>query len=134
MRRKWTADEEATLIRMVQEKHTSREVARALDRPVGSIWQKMERMRRQGRIGFFANQRGLRDIDRRRVHHLVRKILKRALVDGYTFKRLGKQSGVSWGTIRGWEFSSPKIENLEAVANALGFHLMLVDAEGREAA
>ncbi len=125
--RKWTDAETETLLRLARERRTGREIAAALGRKPGSVWQKMQRIRQSGRPCRLANQRGLRDIDRKSMHPIVRKILGAALTGGHSFKTLGRQSGVSWGTIRGWSKSSPKIENVEAVANALGFKLVLVD-------
>jgi len=62
-------------------------------------------------------------------HPFVRFIFRRMNSDNVTFRQLGKRSGVDASTIHQWDNMNPRIHNIEAVLNALGYCLKIVPLE-----
>jgi transcriptional regulator with XRE-family HTH domain len=63
----------------------------------------------------------------RGVHPFVRWIWRRINIDQWSQEDLAKRSGVSSSAMRKWRRGdrNPRISELEAVINAMGFHLVL---------
>lgn len=58
-------------------------------------------------------------------HPLVRKLYRELELGGWTWAEIAKVSGVSEHTIRQWPRRHPRLDNVEAVLNALGLELVL---------
>ena len=56
----------------------------------------------------------------RRITLIIEKIESLCKKKGISISRLEKEVGLGNATIRGWEFSSPKVENLVKVADYFG--------------
>ncbi len=59
-------------------------------------------------------------------HPLVRFIVRRMNADLMTFEDVERRSGVDASTVHHWRDSNPRIHNLEAVLNVLGYRLKIV--------
>lgn len=64
---------------------------------------------------------------------LYRKIEKICRDRGTNISRLEKECGIGNGTIRGWEKSKPRIDNLVKVADYLGVPIQELISEDAEA-
>lgn len=66
---------------------------------------------------------------RRPPHPFVRLILSKMRDDHLTYAALGKLSGLTPSTIHHWNKVQPRLHNIEAVLNALGYRLKIVPIE-----
>lgn len=66
------------------------------------------------------------------VHPIVRQVMHELLARKMTLTDIADLSGVSGQSIGGWKYDiSPKLANIEAVANALGYRVALVPIESQ---
>lgn len=131
----WTDAEMETLHRMLCAGASAREISKALPgRTERAVWVRASLVRRRG--GHMPTLIGARikTIDRKSLHPLMRKVLKKAITEGDTVPRMAKRSGLSEFTIRQWTRSNPLLPNFVALANAVGYRVVLVDDDGRESA
>ena len=68
----------------------------------------------------------------RGVHPFVRWIWRRVNADNWSQEDLADRSGVSASAMRKWRIGqrNPRISELEAVINALGYRLVIKEKEG----
>lgn len=69
--------------------------------------------------------------DGRGVHPFVRWIWRRINIDEWSQEDLAKKAGVSSSAMRKWRKGerNPRISELEAVVNAMGYRLKIVEGE-----
>lgn len=84
----------------------------------------MERMVRKYQRQIIPEGRG--------VHPFVRWIWRRVNADNWSQEDLADRSGVSASAMRKWRIGqrNPRISELEAVINALGYRLVIKEKEG----
>ncbi len=116
--------------------HSTAAIATHVGRSPRAVESKLVKLRRKGmKIPHMYKKPVLfHVIDEARINHLVKRVMKRAKTEGYSLTRLAKRSGVADRTIANWAHDNPQIHNFEAVANSVGYRLVLIDDEGREAA
>lgn len=132
--RPWTDEETTQLTEMLAAGKSAREIADALGRTDRAVWVRASRIRASG--GYMPSLIGsrIKTMDRKHMHPLMRKVFKKAITEGDTVPRMAKRSGLSEFTIRQWMRSNPLLPNFVALANAVGYRVVLVDDDGREAA
>lgn len=130
----WTREECDRLVVLARAGKTGPEIAKELHRTPQAVWCRLYKLRKGRGGAFMPRQSMLQRLDTSRMDPLVKRVLLRAITEGFNYKRLARRSGVSAAQISNWAHQNPQLPNFVAVANAVGYKVVLVHDDKREAA
>lgn len=135
MRKNWTGAEVDRLREIVFAGGTLVDAARIIGRTYSAVRNKAESFRQAGAPLPDSRLTKLSRTDFGKAPPHVRKVFKHAKSEGFTIERLAKRAGLAHNTVKNMlEHGNPTWGNFVAVANAVGYRVVLIDQDGQEAA
>ena len=124
--RPWTGAEIALLRKMAAQGATRKEMAAAIGRTEQAIKVKASVMARKGQPIFDRRKYRLVEIQKMAVPKVMKRVLKRALDEGFSLEEIAKRSGMSREAVTSMvRYGNPRIGCFLAVAGAVGFDVSL---------
>jgi len=135
MRKNWTGAEVERLKEIIFSGGTLVEAATILGRTYSAVRNKADSFRIAGTPLPDSRLTKLSRVDFAKVPQPVRKVFKHAKSEGFTIERLAKRAGLAHNTVKNMlHHGNPTWGNFVAVANAVGYRVVLIDQDGQEAA
>lgn len=122
----WTLDEFKIAQDMAKARATHREIAAALGRTELAVKVKASRMAKQGKPICDRRKFKLVEVQSMAVPKVLKRVLKRAVDEGFTIKEIARRSGMSREAVRSMaRYGNPRIGCFLAVAQVVGFDVSL---------
>tara|TARA_R110000868_G_scaffold68383_5_gene202064 strand:- start:743 stop:1186 length:444 start_codon:yes stop_codon:yes gene_type:complete len=128
----WTAKEVRRAVQRKNEGRTIAEIGLELRRTPKAVMRQLARVRASGEPVRKCERASLVGMKATGCHPIIRKILKVARAEDYTFKTLSERVGVSRGTIKSLVDRNTSFLTVVAVADALNISLEAHTYEQRE--
>lgn len=124
--RHWTGAELERVRAMSKAGATHREIAAAIGRTKQAVKVKASVMAKQGRPICERRKFKLAEIQTMAVPTVMKRVLKRAVDEGFTLEKIAKRSGMSREAVRSMvRYGNPRIGCFLAVAQVVGFKVSL---------
>lgn len=121
----WTYEESERAIAMREAGASYKEIAKVVGRTPRAVKCRILSVK-SGHAGRKPSGVSIRGMNLSKTHPSIRRLYEYAAREGYTIAKLARVTGLSKAAVAEMPFNRPAFQNVEAVANALGFKMQAV--------